>query len=64
MIPFRKQLRLSVLAAEVTGSMRFIWKFLRQYTVWVNKTYNRVKRIAESRGIKIPKTKINMEVEE
>lgn len=62
-IPFRKQLRLASLSAEVVGKFRFIWKHTRKYTHWVIQTYNRTAIIADKLGIEKPKPLVNMQEE-
>lgn len=59
-IPFRYQLRLAVLAAEVTGSFRHVWKDTRSLTLWLDKTYARIEKIAKDRNINIPETLVDM----
>lgn len=62
-IPFRRQLHLASLSADVVGKFRFIWKNTRKYTQWTIKTYNRVAVIADKFGIEKPVPLTKMEEE-
>jgi len=59
----RRYIILAEKAGRVVVEMMRTWKFIRNYPVWVSDTYKRCKLIAIKKGVRIPKTKINMEVE-
>ena len=62
-IPFRKQLQLATMSADIVGDFNKIWKFGRKYPIWLSDLYDEIVVIATNRDITIPKPKINMRVE-
>ena len=62
-IPYRKQVRMAMLSADLAGKFRFVWKSTRQYTRWILTTYNRCEKIADRLRIKKPVPLVKMEEE-
>ena len=50
-------------AASVAKSLTELWKYTRKQQVFTLDVYARLVKIAEKRGIKVPKTKVKMYAE-
>lgn len=62
-IPFRKKLKISILAVEAAGKLRYVWKYTRKYQCWLLGLYKRIGLITDNKGIERPKPLINMDKE-
>jgi hypothetical protein len=57
---FRRYMQVTQNAVGIAKTLTEAWSFTRKYQFFTLDVYNRLVKIAQKRGIKIPKTKIKM----
>ena len=60
---YRRYMQVAKNAAGIARTLTDVWNFTRKYQYFTLDVYKRLIIIAQKKGIKIPKTKVNMLVE-